>query len=365
MESYMKKQKVRRIAALILLAGMICGSLTAQNNMRYSVENVPNVQLTDSRLLVSDPHKVLPADDYFTLNAQLQELRDSMLVEATVIIIPGIVTEKYGSAKDFAGGLFNYWKLGDRSTNRGLLILLLTGEGEREVVFETGDGLESELSDGMCKLIQSKKMVPFFREENFSAGLIAGVDEVNKVLRGQSELREDTGSGLSAGSLKAPFIIWAVLGFVVLYFLENRQRKALAESDSPYKALAGIDRAKGIGCVAIVFFLPQFILMALFNRKRKAAIGCEKCHAENSVRLKGTPVIKQQALPGQDGMKEYTFVCSKCGHTHLELIPYTYVKPKAESSYSDSTTTYRSSSSSSRGSWGGGRSSGGGASTKF
>jgi uncharacterized protein len=80
---------------------------------------------------------------------------------------------------------------------------------------------------------------------------------------------------------------------------------------------------------------------------------------------KGEPIIKQQAIPGQDGMKEYEFVCSKCGFVHKELVPYKYVKPQTESTNSGNNTTYRSGNFTKGGSWGGGKSGGGGASTKF
>lgn len=78
----------------------------------------------------------------------------------------------------------------------------------------------------------------------------------------------------------------------------------------------------------------------------------------------GTPVIKQTAIPGQDGMKEYTFKCSKCGHIHTELAPYKYVEKTSTSTSSTTSRTSRGGSSRG-GSWGGGSSGGGGASTKF
>ena len=61
----------------------------------YRVEDVPNVQLIDYTRFVSDPNDSIDGD-------------------------------KYGSAREFANELFNIWGIGNRETNRGLLILLIT-----------------------------------------------------------------------------------------------------------------------------------------------------------------------------------------------------------------------------------------------
>ncbi|NLZ95826.1 MAG: hypothetical protein GX921_08395, partial [Bacteroidales bacterium] len=111
--------------------------------------------------------------------------------------------------------------------------------------------------------------------------------------------------------------------------------------------------------------LPAFIIFSIFKRGKNGggtkSVVCESCKKIGGVKLMGTPVIKQTAIPGQDGMKQYTFKCSNCGHIHTELVPYKYV----EKSSTTSSTTSSSGSSNRRGSWGGGSSGGGGASTKF
>lgn len=355
MKTFIKKQFI-----ILLLLSLAIG-LEAQT--RYTVEDVPNVQLEDYTRYVSDPEDALEIGDIIILDERAAELRDSMNVQSAIVVLPAIDTDHYGSAKEFATELFNTWGIGDKETNNGLLILLLTADGEREVVFETGYGVEEKLTDGMCKLIQTNKMIPFLKEGEYGEGLIAGVEEVEKVLNGTSDLITEP---TSIKDLKWPFIIWIVVGILALYLTEKRKRKLTTDTATPYAAAIKQTSMKDLGCVATVLFFPVFLLYKLFKGKgaNAAAINCEKCRAQGTVKLqKGEPAIKQQAIPGQDGMKEYEFVCSKCGFVHRELVPYTYVKPQTESDSSGS-TTYRSSSSRG-GSWGGGRSGGGGASTKF
>lgn len=341
-------------------------TLQAQGH-RYLVSEVPNVQLKDQLQYVSDPERVLTEEDTRTLNLMLKESRDSLKVEIAVVILPHIDTERYETARTFANELFNTWGIGDKKTDRGLLILLLTEKGEREIVFETGYGLEQLLPDGLCKLIQTRKMTPFLKEEEFGAGLIAGVSEVEKVLRGTSELASSNNEGLGTeGTLF--LVIWNLFGFIMLLIIGKSKKKKLASTKNPYAALVAAKKASGtdwqIGCLALMCFLPQFILYLLFmnanKRKKQNEIVCEKCGSIGTMRLKGRAEIVRKATRGHDGIKQYTFICKQCDHAHYEEVPYKYVSASTASSSSGS-----SSSGSSGGSWGGGRSGGGGASTRF
>ena len=180
----MNKTPYIRLLSITLLLCLFMGSVA---QTRYSVKDVPNVQRQDYQQFVSDPDNAVSYVDIQTLNAKIQEMKDSLNVQCAVVVLPAIA-EEYATAKDFATELFENWGIGDKQSNQGLLIVLITGEGEREIAFETGYGLEDKLPDGMCKLIQTTKMLPHFKEEDFGTGLIAGVSEVEKVLKGNSDL---------------------------------------------------------------------------------------------------------------------------------------------------------------------------------
>ena len=81
-------------------------------------------------------------------------------MEIAIVVLPAIDGDTYGSAREFANELFNTWSIGKKETDRGLLIQLITNEDNRENTFEVGYGLEGELTDGLCKLIQKHRMIP-------------------------------------------------------------------------------------------------------------------------------------------------------------------------------------------------------------
>ena len=357
----MSKTIYIRLFSILFMLSLFIGSAA---QIRYSVNDVPNVQRQDYQQFVSDPDKAIPYGDIHTLNAKMQEIKDSLNTQCAVVVLPGI-DESYATAKEFTTDLFNTWRLGDKVSNQGLLIVLITGEGEREVAFETGYGLEDKLPDGVCKLIQTSKMLPYFKEGDFGAGLIAGVTEVEKVLKGSSDLIVDEGWPKAATWF---IVAWIGIGLLVMWLKTRSIKSKTEEGSSNYLAAIKSDDFMGVGCLLALLFLPAFILFAIFKGGKSKggakAVVCESCKKAGGVKLMGTPVIKQTAIPRQDGMKEYSFKCSNCKHIHTELVPYKYVEKT--SSNTSSTTSHTSSGRSSRGgSWGGGSSGGGGASTKF
>ena len=362
----MKKASYIRLLNIMFL---LCLFIGAAAQTRYSVNDVPNVQRQDYQQFVSDPDNAIPYEDIQTLNTKIQELKDSLNVQCAVVVLPAIA-DTYASAKDFATQLFEAWGLGDKETNQGLLIVLLTGEGEREIAFETGYGLEDKLPDGTCKLIQANKMKPFLAEGNYGAGLIAGVTEVEKILKGSSDPVVADGWPKEATWF---IVIWIVVGLLAIWLKTRSAKPKEQDGSSNYMAAINSEGFMGVGCLLAILFLPAFILFAIFkgfSGKSKGganSVICESCKTVGGVKLMGEPVIKQTAIPGQDGMKEYSFKCSKCGHVHTELVPYVYVEKTSSSSSNNSRTSTGSSSGGGTrgGSWGGGSSGGGGASTKF
>jgi uncharacterized membrane protein YgcG len=362
----MKKATSLRLFSIVFLLSLFIG---AAAQTRYTVNEVPNVQRQDYQQFVSDPENAIPYEDIHTLNAQMQEIKDSLHIQCAVVVLPAI-DSAYASAKDFATELFKAWGIGNNDSNQGLLILLTTADGEREIAFETGYGLEDKLPDGMCKLIQTTKMLPYFKEGDFGAGLIAGVTEVEKVLKGNSDLVADEGWPKAATWF---IVIWIVVGLLAIWLKTRSAKPKEQDGSSNYMAAINSEGFMGVGCLLAILFLPAFILFAIFkgfSGKSKGganSVICESCKEVGGVKLMGQPSIRQTAIPGQDGMKEYSFKCSKCGHVHTELVPYVYVeKTSSSSSNSSRKSTGSSSGGGTRGgSWGGGSSGGGGASTKF
>ena len=106
--------------------------------------------------------------------ADLEAKSGIQLVVATVASLEGQDIEPY------ANELFRSWKLGEKTKNNG--VLLLVAPNERRVRIEVGYGLEGTLTDALSKVIITNAITPRFKAGDFSGGISRGVDDIITVL---------------------------------------------------------------------------------------------------------------------------------------------------------------------------------------
>ena len=106
--------------------------------------------------------------------ADLEAKSGIQLVVATVTSLEGQEIEPY------ANELFRNWKLGEKTKNNG--VLLLVAPNERRVRIEVGYGLEGTLTDALSKVIITNAITPRFKTGDFSGGISRGVDDIITVL---------------------------------------------------------------------------------------------------------------------------------------------------------------------------------------
>ena len=170
----------------LLLFSFLIGIGLTSAQKAYTVKTVPNVQLQDSQQYTTDPQHLLTAAETESLNAICRNLRAEKGVEMAVVVLPRY-TNDYADIRDFGYELFTEWGLGRKDQDNGLLMLLITEPEQRAITIEVGYGLEGTLPDGLCKLIQTRTMIPLMKKGQYGAGLIAGAEEIQKVISGDSE----------------------------------------------------------------------------------------------------------------------------------------------------------------------------------
>jgi uncharacterized protein len=106
--------------------------------------------------------------------ASLEAKSGIQLVVATVKSLEGDDIEPYANA------LFRSWKLGEKQTNNG--VLLLVAPNEHKARIEVGYGLEGTLTDALSKIIITNAMAPRFKAGDFGGGIERGVDDIITVL---------------------------------------------------------------------------------------------------------------------------------------------------------------------------------------
>jgi uncharacterized protein len=106
--------------------------------------------------------------------AELETKSGIQIAVATIGSLEGQDIEPY------ANELFRNWKLGEKTKNNG--VLLLIAPNERRVRIEVGYGLEGTLTDALSKVIIANAITPRFKAGDFSGGISRGVDDIITVL---------------------------------------------------------------------------------------------------------------------------------------------------------------------------------------
>ena len=190
----------------------------------YRTEDIPNVQVANRYRFTSNPDGILDEWAVAKIDSICYDLRHRGIAQTAVVAVREINTD---DVFEFAYELFSKWGVGSKS-NSGIGILLV--EEAREIRFVTGYGVEGVLPDAICKRIQTQYMLPYFRDGDYSRGMVAGLQAVRAVLNG-SELD----AGLSddyyeegdefAAVLITLFIIMVFGSMILVVIIDRVSRK--------------------------------------------------------------------------------------------------------------------------------------------
>ena len=242
----------------LLFITFLLTPLQAQEKV-YTVDNLPKVHLQNRMQYVCNPTGILSQAVCDSIDAMLYALEQQTGIETVVAVVPSIGED---SCFDLCHQLRNKWGVGKKDKDNGLAILLVTDQ--RCIQFYTGYGLESVLPDAICKRIQTRYMIPYLKDGNWDAGMLAGLKATCQRLDGSMEndsVSEPEGSGSND-------MIIAIICFI----------------------------AFGIG---VAFY-------ASWNQSR-----CPKCGKHKLQRISSRPISNVNVIKNE----EFVYTCRNCGHT--------------------------------------------------
>ncbi len=287
----------------------------------YTVDQVPNVHLHNAQRFVTNPDGILSAETVNRLDQMLVNLEQTNTSEVAVVALNTIGNEDIDI---FATDLFTQWGIGKKNDN-GLLVLLVLDQ--RKITFRTGYGLEGVLPDAICKRIQSRYIIPRFREGDYDQGIYDGMQAVAQVLTTPEAVEEITAApteketdwrAILQGYLTLSFVVSILL---LAWIIWNNTRYAKEDSYERYKRLVTARPLALIGC----FLFPIFVVVLYgwlslrLKRLRNKTRVCESC---------GKPMRKLQEdednryLTPQEDTEERlnsvdydVWLCDHCGDT--------------------------------------------------
>ena len=202
------KQTLRRLAALFaLLLALLSQAAWADLPAR------PEGPVADTA------HVLTPADAA-TLDAKLRDYNRATgraIIVATVPSLEGQTVEDYGLK------LAETWGIGGAKSQDG--VLLLVAPAEHKLTIRTARGVDTRLTDIMSGRIIRDVIVPQFKANNMSGGIVAGVDAIIQQLDmdpAQAKAIEEAQAAAdrnrqSSGGFPIGALFWPV--FVFFFFI--------------------------------------------------------------------------------------------------------------------------------------------------
>ncbi|WP_118976453.1 TPM domain-containing protein [Taibaiella koreensis] len=160
--------------------------------------------------LVNDLAGIMTPAQQDELERQLVEFDRSTSTQITIVTVKSL--GDYEPA-DYATQLGNYWGVGRKEKNNGVIILV--SSEDRKINISPGQGLEGVLTDAMCGRIIRNEMAPDFRSSNYYGGLDKAAKAVIAATKGEytAEAPPDAGQ---EGGWGVPLLIFAVIIIVIV-----------------------------------------------------------------------------------------------------------------------------------------------------
>ena len=179
----------------ILLASSLCFAvfLFPLKSEALTVQEVPNPRQVYGGW-VTDMAEILTDSTESQLNQMIEQLEANNGTEIAVVTVPE--TAPATSPKEFTTELFDYWGIGKKEQDNGVLFLISVRE--RRVEIETGYGVEGILPDARVGRIIDTKIKPQFNQGNFDRGTLAGTKALVVALEGEgsSSISENSGQNI-------------------------------------------------------------------------------------------------------------------------------------------------------------------------
>src|SRR5450631_3214381 len=139
--------------------------------------------------LVNDFAHVMTADQIQDLENKLIAYDDSTSIQIAVVTVP--TTGDY-AIDAYALKILRDWKVGNKKTNNGLVILAAIQD--HKVFIATGYGMEGSVPDITAKEIIDNEILPNFKQGNYYHGFDLATDAIVKAAAGEYKAPEGYGS---------------------------------------------------------------------------------------------------------------------------------------------------------------------------
>ncbi|AGC78032.1 uncharacterized protein LX97_03121 [Nonlabens dokdonensis] len=169
--------------AVVIIASLLCVAYNsyAQQKLPVKEQNEAFVDSVENIFpkplgLVNDYSNVLTDDQVSFLSDLLENYKKDSSRHVVLVTIDSM--EPYQDIVNYGTDLGNFWGVGTKEKNNGILIVFC--KPCSQVGIATGKGTELVLTNQICQEVVNKDMLPKFKNNLYYDGLLSGVESLLK-----------------------------------------------------------------------------------------------------------------------------------------------------------------------------------------
>lgn len=202
--AHLKRVPPTRIAGLTRVVAVLLVLLASVATFAQGVQAIPPLEAR-----ITDLTGTLTAQQQASLEEKLADFEARKGAQIVVLIVP---TTQPEALEQYSIRVLEAWKLGRKGADDGAL--LLVAKNDRRLRIDTGYGLEGVMPDAVANRITDETIAPLFKQGDFFGGINAGVEQMIRIIDGESlpepdhRWRGNEGPSNIFGAL--PFLLIAV-----------------------------------------------------------------------------------------------------------------------------------------------------------
>ncbi len=165
---------MKRLAIVLLL---LAGLVSARAQLAKTLQSPTGY--------VDDYAHVLTDDGRNAIETVCRRIHDQTRAQVFLVTVPSLQGE---SIEQFSNDLFHQWKMGEKGTDRGVLVVFATGDHMHRI--EVGYGFEGVLNDARAGDI-GRDITPAIHTRHYDAAGLAAVTELAAVITPDATLTPD------------------------------------------------------------------------------------------------------------------------------------------------------------------------------
>lgn len=195
-----------------------------------------------------------------------QTLADFERSDSTQIVVLTINSLEGESLEEYSIKVAEAWRIGQTKLDNGAILLI--AKQERKIRIEVGQGLEGVLTDLVSGRIIRGDISPYFKKNDYDAGITAGVSSIMQVVKGEYQAQP---RDLKQGKKSAePVFTLLVFLLVAVVFLGSLSKYLGGAAGAAGLSLIGFLTFPGLGILILALlgaagFILGLVISFLFG----------------------------------------------------------------------------------------------------